>query len=119
MSKLFLITIFLLVVFLIVRWQWAQNDDFLAQSDITSGIIIRKEEQIRRADQPNRKEYIVSYSYTVGDNGYIGRENFEFEELWADIKEGQAVDINYLRSDPSISHLSMILKLRAKSTSNE
>lgn len=107
---------FVLLVLIIVRWQSRQYDSFLEKSDKISGVIIGKEERAVRPDQPQRKEYLVSYSYRVNDKEYIGRENFEFEELWGDIKEGQAVDINYLREDPANSHLSMLLELRAKST---
>ncbi len=115
MNKLLLIAIFLVVVFLIIRFQSAKNEEFLANSDKVSGVIIKKEERQVRPDQPQRKEYIVSYSYRVGDNEYIGVDNFEFAELWSEIKEGQTVEINYLKSDPAKSRLSILLKYSDKS----
>mgnify|MGYP003393090647 CR=1 FL=1 len=114
MSKLLLIAIFVLVVFLIVRWQGGQNSEFLAQSAVVSGVIIKKEERDARSDQPQRKQYMVSYSYRVDDKEYIGTDNFEIAELWSEIKEGQLVDINYLKSDPAKSQLSILLKYRVK-----
>jgi hypothetical protein len=114
MSKLLLIAIFILVVFLIVRWLGAQNNEFVANSAVISGVIISKEERTTRNDQPQRKQYVVSYSYRVDDKEYIGTDNFEISELWSEIKEGQTVDINYLKSDPAKSQLSMLLKYRAK-----
>jgi hypothetical protein len=119
MNKILLIVLFLVVVFVIVRWQGKQYNDFLANSEKISGVIIKKEERVRRSDQPNRKEYFISYSYSVDGKEYVGSDNFEFRELWSEIREGQAVDINYLKSDPSQSHLYMLLKLRMKSTSPE
>lgn len=114
MNRLLLIALFLLVVFLIVRWLGAQNREFIEQSDVVSGMIISKEERAIRNDQPQRKEYMVTYSYRVGDKEYISRDNCEFEDLWSEIKEGQVVDINYLKSEPAKSQLSILLKRRAK-----
>lgn len=114
MSKLLLIAIFILGVFLIVRWQGEQNSEFLANSAVVSGVIISKEERAARNDQPQRKQYVVSYSYRVDDKEYIGTDNFEIDELWSGIKQGQTVDINYLKSDPAKSQLSMLLKYRVK-----
>jgi hypothetical protein len=93
-----------------------QSSDFIAQADKISGVIIKKEEQAKRNDQPNRVEHLVSYSYRVNGTEYIGRENVEYGDLWQDMKEGQEVDIYYLRSDPANSHLAMLLERRAKTT---
>lgn len=114
MSKLILFLLFVLLVIVVVRIQGRQSGDFIAQADKISGVIIKKEERARRNDQPNRKEYLVSYSYRVGDSEYIGRENVEYGDLWQDMREGQAVDIYYLRADPANSHLAMLLDRRAK-----
>ncbi len=114
MNKLIILLLFLLVVFIAVRFQARQNSSFLAQSDKISGVIIKKEEQARRNDQPNRKEYLVSYSYRVDNREYIGRENVEFQDLWLGMQEGQNVDIYYLKSDPANSHLAMLLERRPK-----
>ncbi len=94
--------------------QGRQFSEFLANSEKISGMIIKKEEQVRRNDQPNRKEYLVSYSYRVGGAEYIGRENVEYSDIWQDIKEGQAMDVYYLKSDPANSHLAILLDRRNK-----
>jgi hypothetical protein len=114
MSKLILILFFVLLVIIVVRMQGKQAGDFIAQADKISGVIIKKEEQARRNDQPTRKEYLVSYSYRVNGSEYIGRENVEYSDLWQGMEEGQNVDIYYLRSDPANSHLAMLLDRRAK-----
>lgn len=114
MNKLFLIAIFLVVVFLIVRWQGKQANDFIAQSNKTTGVIIKKEERQMRSDQPQRKEYIISYSYRVDDKEYIGSDSFEFKELWSEVKEGQTVEICYLKTDPSQSHICILLKIQTE-----
>jgi|CXWL01.1.fsa_nt_gi hypothetical protein len=117
MGRIFILLFsFVLLVLVIVRWQNRQYDSFLENSDKISGVIIGKEERAVRNDQPQRKEHLVSYSYRVDNKEYIGRENVEFTDLWLDIKEGQTVDINYLRTDPANSHLSMLLNRRVKST---
>ncbi len=117
MSKILILLIFLLVVFLFLRFQGNQYRDFVSASDKTYGIIIHKEELAKRADQPNRKEYVVVYSYSVSGVDYIGRDNVEYQDLWQDMKEEQKLEIYYLREKPDQSHPVILLDRRAKLTS--
>ncbi len=114
MNKLFLIALFVVAVFWFVRWQGSQYKDFIAQSDKTSGVILKKEEVVMRNDQPNRTDHYITYSYNVDGKEYIGREVFEFDEYWSEVQEGQAANVSYLRTDPAKSHLTILLEYRAK-----
>ncbi len=114
MNKLFLIALFVALVFWFVRWQGSQYKDFIAQSEKTSGVILKKEEMVRRNDQPSITDHFITYSYNVDGKEYIGREIFEFDEYWSDVKEGQTASVSYLRADPAKSHLTILLEYRAK-----
>lgn len=114
MSKLLIFLLFIVAVLLMLRFQNSQYREFINAATKTSGMIIHKEELAKSANQPNRKEYWVVYSYNVGGVDYIGRDNMEYSDLWQDMQENQKLDIYYLREDPSQSHPVILLDRRAK-----
>ena len=115
MSKILILLAFLLVVFFALRFQGKQYREFIAVSAKTSGVIINKEEMAKSADQPNRKEYIIVYSYSVAGVDYIGRDNVEYQDLWLDMQESQPIEVYYLCENPKRSHPVMVLDRRVKS----
>ncbi len=114
MSKLLIFLVFIILVLLILRFQNGQYREFLSSASKTPGIIIHKEELVKRSDQPNRKENWVVYSYSVDGVDYIGRDNVEYPDLWLDMQENQRLEIYYLRTDPKLSHPVILLDRRAK-----
>lgn len=115
MSKILILLVFLLVVVFALRFQGKQYREFLAASAKTSGFIINKEELAKRADQPNRKEYIVVYSYNVAGTDYIGRDNVEYQDLWLDMQENQPIEVYYIKENPKQSQPVILLDRRLKS----
>lgn len=115
MSKLLVLLLFLTVVVIILRFQGNRYSEFMAASAKTTALIINKEEVPRRADQPNRKERVVIYSYNIAGVDYIGRDTVEYSDLWEDFKENQNIEIYYLRENPKQSYPVILLDRRVKS----
>ena len=114
MGKLLILLLFIITVLLVLRFQNGQYREFLNSASKVTGIIINKEELVKRPDQPNRKEYWVVYSYNVGGVDYIGRDSVEYPDIWQDIQENQRLEVYYMRENPKLSHPVILLDRRLK-----
>jgi hypothetical protein len=114
MSKILIITLFLLFVFLAIRFENNRFKRFLSGAGKVSGEITGKEEQLKRTDQPNRTDCFVYYNYNVDGVSYTGRDNVEYPDLWLDMKEGQGIEVYYSKTNPTDSHPAMLVDRRVK-----
>ena len=113
MSKIiFLVAIAIGLIVTVVIWQSDQYKKFLENADKVSGKLVKKEVRTFRPNQQTGKDNWALYTYVVDGHEYDGQERVEYDGIWHDLSEGQAIDVYYNKGNPGESHLVIVLDKR-------